>query len=417
LGKTGILLGSRKNKEIFRGGKMDIQVIREQDHSPRLIGIKVIGVGGGGSNAVDRSIVCGLEGIEFIVTNTDVQVLKQNKAEVKIAIGTKSTLGLGAGGDPEIGQKAAMEDRDKIAEAVKGADMVFITAGMGGGTGTGAAPVIAQIARESGALTVAIVTKPFKFEGRRKMELAEAGIAQMKEAVDSLIVIQNQKLLSMVDKKTPVKEAFARADDILRKGIQSISDLILKPGLINLDFADVRNTMFGQGDALMGVGTASGEKRAEEAALKAIENPLLDDIAIVGAQHILINISGGESLSLSEIEEVVNIITEKADPNVHIKTGTVVNEELGDEIQVTVIATGFRTNIITLDSAESENNSGRVQDTVSTEEWKNLVNRSSKAKTTCLVQRNYQEENLDVPTIYRFPFEADIDTGVKEKAE
>jgi cell division protein FtsZ len=379
---------------------MDIQVIKEQEQSPRLIAIKVIGVGGGGSNAVDHSIVCGMEGIEFIVTNTDVQVLKQNRAEVKLAIGTKSTSGLGAGGDPELGQKAALEDREKIAEAVKGADMVFITAGMGGGTGTGAAPVIAQIARESGALTVAIVTKPFKFEGRRKMELAEEGIAQMKEAVDSLIVIQNQKLLSMVDKKNPVKKTFAVADEILRKGIQSISDLILKPGLINLDFADVRNTMLGQGDALMGVGTASGEKRAEEAALQAINNPLLDDIAIVGAQRILINISGGDSLSLSEIEEVVGIITEKADHNAYIKTGTVVNEELGDEIQVTVIATGFMNNIITLDSAGQPANSGKAQETVSSEEWKNIVNRSSsKAKSTCLVQRNYQEENLDVPTI------------------
>jgi cell division protein FtsZ len=221
----------------------------------------------------------------------------------------------------------------------------------------------------------------------------------------------------MVDKKTPVKEAFARADDILRKGIQSISDLILKPGLINLDFADVKNTMFGQGEALMGVGTASGENRAEEAALQAIENPLLDDIAIVGAQHILINISGGESLSLSEIEEVVELITEKADPNAQIKTGTVVNEELGDEIQVTVIATGFRTNIINLDSAGQVIGAGKVQDTVSSEEWKSIVNRS-KTKSPCLVQRNYQEENLDIPTYLRFPFEtAESDTGVQEKAE
>jgi len=395
---------------------MDFQLVKEHEHSPRFIVIKVIGVGGGGSNAVDRSIECGLEGVEFIAINTDIQVLNQSRAKVKIGIGTKLTCGLGAGGDPEKGEKAALEDREKIAEAVKGADMVFITAGMGGGTGTGAAPIIAQVARESGALTVAVVTKPFNFEGRYKMRLAEEGIARMRGAVDSLIVIQNQKLLSLVDKRTPVKEAFARADDILRQGIQSISDLILKPGLINMDFADVKNTMYEQGDSLMGVGTASGDKRAEEAALQAVENPLLEDITIVGAQRVLVNISGDESLALSEIEEVVRVITEKADPDARIKAGAVVNNELGDKLQVTVIATGFRTNIVTMETVTSASNPPQGKDVLTIDEWNNVTNRSSRTKPDYLVHRNYQEENLDVPTIYRFPAE---DTGIelKEKTQ
>jgi len=396
---------------------MDLQLITGNERSPRSIVIKVIGVGGGGSNGVDRSIVCGLEGIEFIAANTDVQFLNQSMAKNKIDIGSKLTSGLGAGGDPGIGEKAALEDREKIANALKGADMVFIAAGMGGGTGTGAAPVIAQVARECGALTVAVVTKPFKFEGRYKMRLAEEGIAKMRGVVDSLIVIQNQKLLSMVDKKTPIKETFAKADDILRLGIQSISDLILRPGLINLDFADVRNTMFEQGDALMGVGTASGEKRAEEAALKAVENPLLDDITIVGAQRVLVNISGSDSLSLSEIEEVVKIITEKADPDAQIKSGAVINAELEDELQVTVIATGFKTNVLSLDSTASSN-PAQVRDVLTSDEWNSFVNRSFRPKPDYLAHRNYQDENLDVPTVYRFPVE-DTDTGteLKEKAE
>jgi len=397
---------------------MDFQLIREHEQSPRLIVIKVIGVGGGGSNAVDRSIECGLEGVEFIAVNTDIQVLNQSRAQVKVGIGAKLTSGLGAGGDPDKGEKAALEDREKIAEAVRGADMVFITAGMGGGTGTGAAPVIAQVARECGALTVAVVTKPFNFEGRYKMRLAEDGIARMRGAVDSLIVIQNQKLLSLVDKKTPVKEAFARADDILRQGIQSISELILKPGLINMDFADVKNTMYEQGDSLMGVGTASGDKRAEEAALQAVENPLLEDITIVGAQRILVNISGDDSLALSEIEEVVRIITEKADPDARIKAGAVLNNELGDNLQVTVIATGFRTNIVTIETAASVNNSAQVRDVLSYDEWNSVTNRSSRAKPDYLAHRNYQEENLDVPTIYRFPIdETDAGMELKVKAE
>ncbi|MDR2701348.1 MAG: cell division protein FtsZ [Spirochaetaceae bacterium] len=397
---------------------MDCQVIKEHVHLPRSIVIKVIGVGGGGSNGVDRSIACGLEGIEFIVTNTDIQFLNQSMAVIKIDIGSKLTSGLGAGGDPGIGEKAAMEDRDKIAQAIKGADMVFIAAGMGGGTGTGAAPVIAQAARESGALTVAVVTKPFNFEGRYKMRLAEEGIAKLRGAVDSLIVIQNQKLLSMVDKKTPIKETFAKADDILRQGIQSISDLILKPGLINLDFADVKNTMFEQGDALMGVGTASGEKRAEQAALQAVENPLLEDITIVGAKRVLVNISGDESLSLSEIEEVVKIITEKTDPEAQIKAGAVVNAELGDELQVTVIATGFKEKVLVMDSAALVNNPVQVRDVLTYDEWNNVTNRSSRTKSDYLAHRNYQDENLDVPTVYRFPTdETDTGTELKEKAE
>jgi len=392
---------------------LNIQVIEEQ-RGPRSTIIKVIGVGGGGSNAVNRMIECGLEGVEFITVNTDLQALNQSNAEVKMPIGSKLTSGLGAGGEPEIGEKAALEDRDTIANFLKGADMVFVTAGMGGGTGTGAAPVICQVARECGALTVAVVTKPFNFEGRYKMRLAEDGIARMRDSVDSLIIIQNQQLLSLVDKKTPVTEAFARADDILRQGIQGITDLILKVGIINMDFADVKRIMYGQGDALMGIGVASGDNRVQDAALRAIENPLLEDTTIVGAQRLLVNISGNETLALSEIEEIVDIITDKADPDAQIKVGAVRNYDLGDKIQVTVIATGFRAKIL---SMEPVNDSAKGRETISTEEWSSMTNRSSRARVDFLGSRN---EDLDIPTIKRFPgWETDIigNSGLEEKAQ
>ncbi|MBN2874013.1 MAG: cell division protein FtsZ, partial [Spirochaetales bacterium] len=265
--------------------------------------IKVIGAGGGGSNAVNRMMEAGLRNVEFIVANTDLQALGRSRAAVKLGLGAKITHGLGAGGKPEIGEKAAMEDRAVVSEALQGADMVFITAGMGGGTGTGSAPVIAQIAKELGALTVAIVTKPFDFEGKVKMRLAEEGIEKLREAVDTLIIIPNQHLLKIVEKRTPIREAFKLADDVLRQGVQGISDLITVAGEINIDFADVNTVMSGQGDAIMGIGTARGDNRAVEAAEKAVSNPLLEDARIDGAKSILINITGGESFTLNEYEE------------------------------------------------------------------------------------------------------------------
>ncbi|MDR2661921.1 MAG: cell division protein FtsZ [Treponema sp.] len=389
---------------------MNIQVLEERGRArPRPTVIKVIGVGGGGSSAVNRMLECGLEGITFIAANTDLQALNENRAEIKLPIGSQLTSGLGAGGRPEVGEKAAQEDRDMIANTLKGADMVFVTAGMGGGTGTGAAPVIAQIARECGALTVGVVTKPFGFEGRFKMRLAEEGIARMREAVDTLIVIQNQQLLALVEKRTPIKEAFRKVDDILRHGIQGISDLILKVGLINIDFADVKSTMGGQGDALMGIGLASGDNRAREAALQAVENPLLEDTTIVGARRLLVNVSGGESLALSELEEVVAIISEKADPEVETISGAVQNNELGDKLQVTVIATGFQRRAIPIGAAAgdppSEEAPARERDVVGFEEWNTFTNRSGRIRPDYLALRNYQHEDLDVPTIMRFPQE------------
>jgi cell division protein FtsZ len=391
------------------GGMMNIQVLDEHARSsgPRSTVIKVIGAGGGGSNAINCMIECGLEGVEFIVANTDLQALNSSRAEIKLPIGAKLTSGLGAGGRPEVGEKAAMEDRDMIANILKGADMVFVTAGMGGGTGTGAAPVIAQAARECGALTVGVVTKPFGFEGRYKMRLAEEGIAKMREAVDTLIVIQNQQLLSMVEKRTPIKEAFHKADEILRQGVQGISDLILETGLINIDFADVKSTMYGQGDALMGIGTASGENRAQEAAIRAMENPLLEDTTIVGARRLLVNVSGGESFALTELEDVVEIITEKADPDVQIIAGAVLNQELEDRLQVTVIATGFQSPALTMDGGGAASGHSREKDVVGFEEWNSFTNRSSRNRMEYLALRNYRQEDLDVPTVMRFPMEAE----------
>ncbi|MDR2552451.1 MAG: cell division protein FtsZ [Treponema sp.] len=397
---------------------MNIQVLDERERSsgPRSTVIKVIGAGGGGSNAVNRMIDCGLEGVEFIAANTDLQALNQSRAEIKLPIGSKLTAGLGAGGRPEVGEKAAVEDRDMIANTLKGADMVFVTAGMGGGTGTGAAPVIAQVARECGALTVGVVTKPFGFEGRYKMRLAEEGIAKMREAVDTLIVIQNQQLISLVEKRTPIKEAFLRADDILRQGVQGIADLIIETGLINIDFADVKTTMYGQGDALMGVGSASGDNRAQEAAVRAVENPLLEDTAITGAQRILINVSGGESFALSELQDVVEVITEKADSNAQIISGAVLNPELGDRLQVTVIATGFQGPALNIDgAAEGPGDAAREKDFVAIEEWNSFTSRASRKRTEYLSHRNYHQEDLDVPTVMRFPVEPEEKPAVKKE--
>lgn len=306
----------------------------------QLAQIKVIGVGGGGSNAVNRMIENGVKGVDFITVNTDAQALHLAKSEHKLQIGDKLTRGLGAGANPEVGKKAAEESRELVMQQLKGSDMVFVTAGMGGGTGTGAAPVIAEIARECGALTVGVVTRPFTFEGRKRSAQAELGIEALKEKVDTLIVIPNDRLLEIVDKKTPMLEAFREADNVLRQAVQGISDLIAVPGLINLDFADVKTIMTERGSALMGIGIATGENRAAEAAKKAIMSPLLET-SIDGARGVIMNITGGSNLSLYEVNEAAEIVISASDPEVNMIFGAIIDEDLKDEIKVTVIATGF----------------------------------------------------------------------------
>ena len=326
---------------------MDYQVMQQNELLPvNPTVIKVIGAGGGGSNAVNRMLECNIQYVDFIVANTDVQALNYSKAPMKLVIGSKLTGGLGAGGKPDIGEKAAMEDTEIIANAVRGAHMVFITAGMGGGTGTGSAPVIAKIARDQGALTVGVVTKPFAFEGRAKMRTAEAGIEKLRQNVDTLVVIPNQHLLNLVDSKQTIKDAFVMADDVLRRAVQGIADIITKNGLVNIDFADVRSTMAGQGDALMGVGTGSGENRAVDAATNAINNPLLEDSHIEGATRILVNIYAAEMPSTIEVNDIMEIVTANANPDVETIHGITVDETdeaMKDKITVTVIATGFPT--------------------------------------------------------------------------
>ena len=303
--------------------------------------IKVIGVGGGGGNAVNRMIDAGMEGIEFVVANTDLQALRMSRAPVKIQLGVKLTTGLGAGANPEVGRKAALEDSEKIIEALEGADMVFVTAGLGGGTGTGAAPIIASLASEMGALTVAVVTKPFNFEGKRRRVQAEHGIRALRDTVDTLITIPNERLLNFVERATSLGEAFKIADDILRQAVQGISDLITVPGEINLDFADVKTIMHGMGMALMGTGVSSGEHRAVEAAQRAISSPLLEEASIDGAKGVLINVTGGADMTLFEVHEAASIIQEAADEEANIIFGTVIDPKMKDEVKVTVIATGF----------------------------------------------------------------------------
>ena len=385
--------------------------------SGNLTVIKVIGVGGGGSNAVNRMIATGLKNVQFIAANTDLQALQMAKAQTKLALGTKLTGGLGAGGIPEIGEKAALEDEDKLRETLKGADMVFITAGMGGGTGTGGAPIVARIARELGSLSVAVVTKPFDFEGRRKMELAEDGIARLRDEVDTLIVIPNQYLLKIVERRTPIREAFLMADDVLRQGVQGISDLITEPGEINIDFADVKTVMKGNGDALMGIGIGGGDNRAVDAATNAINNPLLEDAKIEGARAILVSVTGGNDLCLSEFEEVLKIITASADKQALIIAGTSINGSMEEQIKVTVIATGFnglkKKGVKTEDAQEDQK-----ADIISYDEWIKMRkgvsaaaagapaaspvgSAAAKGPGDFLVGRNSKEADLNVPTVLR----------------
>jgi cell division protein FtsZ len=302
--------------------------------------IKVVGIGGGGSNAVSRMVEAGVSGVEFVAVNTDAQALLMTDADVKIHIGSQATRGLGAGADPRVGIAAAEESRDELKEALKGADMIFVTAGEGGGTGTGGAPVVAEIGRELGALTVGVVTKPFAFEGRLRADQAEQGVQTLRESVDTLIVIENDRLLQVVERSTPVTEAFRMVDDILRQGVQGITDLITVPGLINLDFADVRTIMREAGSALMGIGVAQGENRSVEAARAAISSPLLET-TLDGATGILLNITGGSDLGLAEVDEAARVVTEAADANANVIFGAVIDESMGDHVRVTAIATGF----------------------------------------------------------------------------
>ncbi len=314
---------------------LDLELDLEQ-----FANIKVIGVGGGGNNAVNRMINAGLKGVEFIAVNTDAQALYMAQANHKIQIGSKLTKGLGSGGNPEIGQKAAEESRDELFQVLKGSDMVFVTAGMGGGTGTGAAPIVAEVAKELGALTVGVVTKPFTFEGKKRSVQAEAGTGELMTKVDTLITIPNDRLLQVVEKHTSIVEAFRIADDVLRQGVQGISDLIAVPGLINLDFADVKTIMKDTGSALMGIGIASGDNRSVEASRAAISSPLLET-TVEGARGVLLNITGGTSLGLFEVNEAADIISQSVDQEANIIFGAVIDEQMEEEVRVTVIATGF----------------------------------------------------------------------------
>jgi cell division protein FtsZ len=357
--------------------------------------IKVVGVGGGGGNAVNRMIQAGIRGVEFIAANTDLQVLRVNRAAQKIQLGISTSKGMGAGSNPEIGRTAALEDAEKIAEALAGSDMVFVTAGMGGGTGTGAAPVVAKIASEAGALVVAIVSKPFSFEGQRKSRFAEAGIAELREYVDTLITIPNERLYAFVERNITAWEAFRIADDVLRQAVQGISDLITVPGYVNVDFADVKTVMENMGMALMGTGTATGEHRAVEAAQKAISNPLLEEQSIQGARAILINVTGGEDLTLAEFNEACQIVQQAADDDANIIFGLVQDGGMKDQVKVSVIATGFDAPVAARRAAEKPVERTRLP---LTEE---PIPEDSGYGVNLVVSRNPKDDIFDIPTFLR----------------
>jgi len=363
------------------------------DDDPPITGarIKVIGIGGGGGNAVNRMIEAGIEGIEFLVANTDLQALKRSKAPIKIQLGSKLTKGLGAGADPGVGREAALEDTDKIIEVLEGADMVFVTTGLGGGTGTGGAPIIASLATELDALTVAVVTKPFHFEGRRRMQQAEHGLRELRECVDTVITIPNERLLHTVQKDSSLADSFGVADDVLRQAVQGISDLITVPGLINLDFADVKSIMEGMGMALMGAGRARGENRAIEATQQAISSPLLEEATIQGAKGVLINITGGPDLTLYEVNTAATIIREAADEDANIIFGAVIDDSMHDEMKITVIAPGFGEEAIAIASAAGV--------TSMPANAPRFVPRSSDDLPRPMMQS--RAEDLDVPTFIR----------------
>ena len=349
--------------------------------------IKVIGVGGAGNNAVNRMVESGIKGVDFIAVNTDRQALQNSKANTKIQIGEKITRGLGAGANPDIGAQSAEESKAEVAEVLRGADMVFVTAGMGGGTGTGAAPIVAQAAKEMGILTIGVVTKPFTFEGKKRLSQAERGIESLKGKVDTLVVIPNDKLLQIIDRKTSIIEAFKMADDVLRQGVQGISDLIAVPGLVNLDFADVKTIMLNTGMAHMGIGRASGENRAEDAAKQAIQSPLLET-SIEGARGVIINITGGEDLGLHEVNTAAELVQRSVDPEANVIFGTVTDPSMEDEIQITVIATGF-------EKANDPITSIGVENTVS-KAWEKKINSIPSSSDV-----SSSQNDLDIPSFLR----------------
>ncbi|GGH87903.1 cell division protein FtsZ [Pullulanibacillus pueri] len=363
-----------------------------------FVKIKVIGVGGGGNNAVNRMIEDHVEGVEFIAVNTDLQALNQSKAEIKIQIGTKLSRGLGAGANPKVGRKAVEESQQAIQDVLQGADMVFVTAGMGGGTGTGAAPAIADISRKLGALTIGVVTRPFKFEGPKRAQNAEHGIEKMEESVDTLIIIPNDRLLDIIDKTTPMLDAFREADSVLRQGVQGISDLIAAPGLINLDFADIKTIMSHKGTALMGIGMASGENRATVAAKRAINSPLLET-SINGAQGVIMNITGGSQLSLYEVQEAASFVSDASHEDLNMIFGSVINEELKDEMIITVIATGFN-----LEKAPPGSTSKQPK----TQESSHPYQRKQSTPT----HQTYTEEAFDA--VHDLDFKEDIHSDIQD---
>jgi cell division protein FtsZ len=399
-----------------------IEIVEQNSLTAR---IKVIGIGGGGSNAVNTMIGAKLGGVDFMVANTDAQSLEASLAPVRIQLGGMVTKGLGAGANPEIGRRAALEDQEKIREYLEGSDMIFITAGMGGGTGTGGAPVLARVAREAGALTVGVVTKPFLFEGKKRMRQADDGIDELKASVDTLIVIPNQRLLSIAAKTTTMLEAFHKADDVLLQAVRGISDLIITPGLINLDFADVRTVMAEMGLALMGASAASGENRAIEAAQKAISSPLLEDISIQGARGVLINITGCPDLCLHEVNEAASMIQEEAHDDANIIFGAVIDESLTDEIRITVIATGFGeekeerkpapsplASVGNLANATKKDKKvvhlGTIVDDLDTPTWQRKKSGSDEVETVTLNKNNFDfnassedDDKYDIPTFLR----------------
>jgi cell division protein FtsZ len=407
--------------EIFEVKEFEEMQPEKQIEVPAVI--KVLGVGGGGSNAVDRMIATGLSGVEFIAVNTDKQdLVNKSKAAVKLQIGAKLTKGRGAGGNPSVGEDAAQEDHEMIGDATRGSDMTFVTAGMGGGTGTGAAAVIAKIAREHGALTVGVVTKPFAFEGETKMQKAEEGIKKLREAVDTLIIIPNENLFKMADSKTTVLQAFAKADDVLHQAVQAITDLITKTGLINIDFADVQSTMKGQGDAHMGVGIGNGDKRAKDAAEKAINNPLLEDTGIEEATKLLVNISGPDNVSIVEVREIMATIKAKAATNVDIIFGQTIDSDIGDDIKVTVIATGFKSQKASQASGTDSNRKAETApgNVLSVEHF-NRIRQGSNVHSNdhyvgILNKARDFSNNLEIPTYVRKnnPEEQDLDLAASK---
>ncbi len=380
---------------------MDFGIIEDLLHDEQTppTDIKVIGVGGGGGNAINRMIESGLKKVTFVAMNTDVQALQRSNAQVRIPIGKELTGGLGAGGIPEMGQKAAEESKDEIREILEGTDMVFITAGMGGGTGTGAAPVVAELAKGMNILTVAVVTTPFAFEGRKKLQFANEGIDRLRKNVDTLILIPNQYLLKVAENNTPIKQAFLMADDVLRQGVQGISELITEPGEINIDFADVRTVMKGKGDAIMGIGLGEGANRAVDAARQASSNPLLENAKIDGAKSVLVNLTASDGLTLQEYQDVVEMITENCDQDALIIAGQAYNPDLGDKVKVTVVATGFERENVTVDMPQFEKKQPRFDQFINNA---NNANQTASSAQQPAAQKEQQKKPEEVISINRW---------------